>query len=231
MINYCIFENNFGVIEDISDTEDAEKRDMGKPVRRNELAIPPRLAKILINLSGVKENQTLADPFCGIGVILQEALLNGIDVIGIDRDKKAIENCSRNLKWLEKNYSIKSRYRLINNDSKTVRLSRIDAVACEPNLGKVLKKAPKKHEALQTLEHFEILLIAVLNNMKRYLNYGKIAFTAPSIQAGGSRISCNIQKIMHRTGLKLADIDVDFPLKEERDGQLVAREIYVLEKA
>jgi hypothetical protein len=37
---------------------------MQKPIRREELAISPRLAKILINLSGAKKNNLLLDPFC-----------------------------------------------------------------------------------------------------------------------------------------------------------------------
>ena len=52
-----------------------------------------RLAKILINLSEVKDEEILLDPFCGIGVILEEALLQNINVIGIDKDKKAVDRC------------------------------------------------------------------------------------------------------------------------------------------
>ncbi|MEM4330781.1 MAG: hypothetical protein QW273_02110, partial [Candidatus Pacearchaeota archaeon] len=72
------FENKkifFGLVEQTYESKEDEKRDMEKPVRRESLAISPRLAKILINLSGIKKGETLLDPFCGIGVILQEALL------------------------------------------------------------------------------------------------------------------------------------------------------------
>ncbi|MBM3234547.1 hypothetical protein FJZ19_05655, partial [Candidatus Pacearchaeota archaeon] len=48
--NYFVYEDCFGIIQSVYDTEDAEKRDMEKPVRRSKLAISPRLAKILINL-------------------------------------------------------------------------------------------------------------------------------------------------------------------------------------
>jgi tRNA G10 N-methylase Trm11 len=96
---YFVFEDNFGKIIEETDYEKIEKRDMGKPVRRNELSISPRLAKILINLSQVKEGETLLDPFCGVGTILQEALLQNIKVIGIDKDKNAVKNARLNLKW------------------------------------------------------------------------------------------------------------------------------------
>jgi tRNA G10 N-methylase Trm11 len=234
LTNYFIYEDDklhFGIMDEVYNTEEQEKRDMNKPVRREALAIPPRLAKILINLSQVKENQTLVDPFCGIGVILQEALVNGINVVGVDKDKKAIENCKKNIAWLSSKYKIKSKYKIINNDSKTVRVGRIDGIACEPNLGKLLEKSPRKDEAMKTQEYFEGLVIQVLNNLARYLRPGgKIAFTAPSIRAQGERISCNIGRIMHRTGLKMAESEIDFPIIEERDGQVVGREIYVLEQ-
>ena len=44
----------FGTIKTKCDYFAIEKRDMEKPVRREELAISPRLAKIMINLSDRK---------------------------------------------------------------------------------------------------------------------------------------------------------------------------------
>src|SRR3989339_783146 len=56
---YFVFDSKdrtyFGVIVQRSSHEDLEARDMNKPVRREELSISPRLAKIMINLSGVQE--------------------------------------------------------------------------------------------------------------------------------------------------------------------------------
>ena len=47
---YFVFENCFGRLIETVDYEKIEKRDMEKPVRREELSISPRLAKIMINL-------------------------------------------------------------------------------------------------------------------------------------------------------------------------------------
>ena len=71
-----------------------------------------RLAKILINLTGIKQNQVLLDPFCGTGTLLQEALLRNINVIGIDKEKTMINKAERNLKWLKKNYKINNYHKL-----------------------------------------------------------------------------------------------------------------------
>ena len=102
-MNYFLFSDekrgnfSFGFLEESYDSAEAEKRDMKKPYRRESLAISPRLARILINLSQTKKNEILLDPFCGIGVILGEALLKGINTIGVDIDKSATENARKNM--------------------------------------------------------------------------------------------------------------------------------------
>jgi tRNA G10 N-methylase Trm11 len=52
-----------------------QKRDLYKPRQRKIFGMPPRLAKIMINLSSCVEGKTLLDAFCGVGTVLQEALL------------------------------------------------------------------------------------------------------------------------------------------------------------
>ena len=47
-----------------------------------------KLSRVMINLIGLKENQTLCDPFCGTGTTLLEAESMGIKSIGIDFDEK-----------------------------------------------------------------------------------------------------------------------------------------------
>ena len=68
----------FGTATQSYSNTEVKNRDMNKPIRRESLAISPRLSKILINLSGAKPHDLMLDPFCGIGGILQEALLKRI---------------------------------------------------------------------------------------------------------------------------------------------------------
>jgi len=51
----------------------------------------------MINLSGLNENETLCDPFCGSGTILLEAESMGIHSIGIDFDEKMCNIAKKNL--------------------------------------------------------------------------------------------------------------------------------------
>lgn len=219
---YFVFEKNFGRIIEKYDYDAVEKRDMGKPIRRSELSISPRLAKILINLSQVQEGETLLDPFCGIGVVLQEALLQNIKVIGIDNDKNAINNARMNLKWF--NFSEKN-YKLINEDSARVGIQKVNAIATEPDLGELHKKIPTEARANEIIRKFEKMIIIVLVNLKKNVR-GKIVFTSPLIQTINKKISCDFKKISSATGLRISK---GFPINEFREDSIVGRSIVVLE--
>ncbi len=219
---YFIFEDKFGRITETANPEETEKRDMGKPVRRSELSISPRLAKILINLSQIKKNEVLLDPFCGIGVILQEALLQNIKVIGIDKDKNAISNARLNMNWFNFN---KNDYKLINEDSSKINI-KADAIATEPQLGELQKKIPSQEKTKEIISDFENLMIITLNNLKKGVK-GRIVFTAPLIQTGNKRISCDFKRISMKTRLKIAE---GFPINEFRENSIVGRSIVVVKK-
>ena len=234
-VNYFLFEGkefSFGIIQAVYNTKEEEKRDMEKPERRQELAISPRLAKILINLSQVEENEILIDPFCGIGVILQEALLQNINVLGIDINRQAVKSAEKNILWLRKNYNTIANSRLINADSRNIKLNfKAGGIACEPSLSVLLKEKPTRQEAERIINNYENLMISVLNNIKNYLKEkGKIAFTSPLIMTEKTRLGCNIIKICENTGLKPYSKNTIFPIQEFRTGQIVGREIWVLRK-
>jgi len=220
----------FGKIIEVCNYTDIEKRDMKKPFRREELSISPRLAKIMINLSQVKKGERLLDPFCGVGVILQEALIQNIKSIGIDKDENAVNGALKNLEWLK---IPKENYKLITGDSGKINIEKSDVVVTEPHFGEILRNIPSKEKTRKIISKFEDLIIKVMRNLKNSVK-GRIVFTAPSIRISRSwrkRVSCDINNILRKTGLKLAETDgVKFPISEFREGQIVGREIFVLEK-
>lgn len=226
---FFIFGNKklyFGRISEKCDYEELEKRDMSRPVRREALSISPRLAKIMINLSQVQEGGKLLDPFCGVGVILQEALMQGIEVVGIDRDKNAIEGAKKNLEFL--NFA-HQKYKLINWDSSTAKINEVNVIVTEPDFGETLKKIPTKDKAKKMLEDYENLMVKVIKNLSN-LVLGRIVFTAPFIRIGKKRLGCDMNKILERTELKIAKgKNIEFPIAEFRHNQIVGRQIFVLE--
>ncbi|MGY4884388.1 MAG: DNA methyltransferase [Nanobdellota archaeon] len=220
---YFVFDDLFGRIIQRCNYKELERRDMEKPVRREELSISPRLAKVMINLSEIKEDGTLLDGFCGIGVILMEAANMGMKVIGIDKDKEAIIGARKNMEWCR--FPSKS-YTLLNNDSTKIVVGSVDALVSEPDFGEILKRAPNRKEAEHTIKKFENLMIDVFKNMKKSVN-GKFVFTSPFIDTGRERIGADISRICEKTGMKLEE---GFPIQDFREGQIVGREIVVLKK-
>ncbi len=221
---YFVFgkkEISFGKIISTCDYVSLEKRDMEKPFRRESLAISPRLAKILINLSYVKNDEILLDPFCGVGTILSEALIRGIKVIGIDKDKNAVNGSIENLRWFKFN---SQNYELINDDSSRAKISGANVIVTEPDLGETLKKIPPRKIAEETLLRFENLIVRVINNFKGKVS-GRVVFTSPYIRIGKKRLKCNIEKIVSSTGYKMI-----YEIPEYRENQIVGRMIYVLGK-
>ena len=78
------------------------KRDQARPARDAKVGmLPPKLAQILINLCGpLKPGARVLDPFCGTGVVLQEAALMGYTPYGTDLSERMVEYSKKNLAWL-----------------------------------------------------------------------------------------------------------------------------------
>jgi tRNA G10 N-methylase Trm11 len=217
----------FGKVEQDYSYAEIKERDMKKPIRRESLAISPRLAKILINLSQVREGDLLVDPFCGVGGILQEALLKKINCYGLDKDSSAIESARKNLRWIEQRYELESTYKLTVADSRRAPNIRFDGIATEPDLGMLVRNKPSNKQAQEILKGFETLITAVLKRMNEMKKPGaKLALTMPFIRD----YSVDLNSICQKSGLKISNLEgVNFPIKEFRDEQFIGREIVVLE--
>lgn len=134
----------WGVTGAIQDYEGFARRDYSRP-RSNKLKgmIPPKLARIMINLAQVPKGGIIWDPFCGSGTILMEALTLGYSVVGSDLDPISIEETTENLYWIceeywisHKNYSVFSHdiHRALPPDIK------FHAIVTEPYLGPVAQQ-------------------------------------------------------------------------------------------
>lgn len=84
------------VIEDI-DRGLFRKRSNEKRPFSSPISMDPVLARVLVNLSGVKPGEHVLDPFCGTGGILIEAGLCGIGVHGQDVSSEMAEGTEKNL--------------------------------------------------------------------------------------------------------------------------------------
>lgn len=95
--------------------------------------IMPKLARVLVNLSAVKAEDILLDPFCGTGGILIEAGMVGATPIGMDIQAKMVRGASQNLLF----YHLKGH--LITADATDIplRVNSVDAVVTDLPYGRV----------------------------------------------------------------------------------------------
>jgi tRNA G10 N-methylase Trm11 len=165
-----------------------QKRDVGKPVQRKIFAIPPRLARIMINLAACTEGKVLLDPFCGVGTILQEALLSKAKVIGVDINRWCVEATKRNMEWLKDEYSLENaEYRVLQGDvrrlSQKMGWEQVDCIATEPDLGPALRQVPTTSYAARIVEKLEPLYYCLLEEAYKVLKKdGRLVLVSPYIK-------------------------------------------------
>ncbi|MEX1995303.1 MAG: DNA methyltransferase, partial [Candidatus Saccharimonadales bacterium] len=128
----------------VQDIEAYGARDQARPKRDARVGmLPPKLAQILINLANPQEGARILDPFCGTGVILQEALLMGYHALGTDIDKRMVEYTKQNLEWLVRQYpSTEGHVSIEIGDATNYKWPKFSAVASEVYLGRPLNGLP-----------------------------------------------------------------------------------------
>lgn len=89
----------------VQDIDAYAARDQGRPKRDARVGmLPPKLAQTIVNLATsttTPEPETIIlDPFCGTGVVLQEATLMGFGIYGTDLEQRMIDFTAKNLEWL-----------------------------------------------------------------------------------------------------------------------------------
>jgi tRNA G10 N-methylase Trm11 len=184
-----------------------QKRDIEKPIQRKIFAMPPRLARILINLSLCDQKSILLDPFCGVGSILQEGLLNKSKVIGVDINPWCIKASERNLEWLSKNYEIeKPEFRVIKGNiqelSKKIGHKKVDCVATEPDLGPALRQVPTRAYAEKIIKKLDRLYYFFLKETYKVLKKNcRCVFVTPYLKTrSGSMVTMNIDEKAKKIG-------------------------------
>jgi tRNA (guanine10-N2)-dimethyltransferase len=97
------------------------------------ISLHPKLARALVNLSLIRKDETLLDPFCGTGGMLLEAGFIGAKVVGSDIEEKMIAGCTQTLYF----YQIKS-YNLFCSDVSEIKeyVGDVDAVVTDLPYGK-----------------------------------------------------------------------------------------------
>jgi tRNA (guanine10-N2)-dimethyltransferase len=115
-----------------------ERRPRKKPFFHPS-AMPPRLARCMVNLTRVKAGDLVFDPFCGTGSMLVEAGLVGCRVLGSDVQRRMVNGAIRNI-----NYFNIEPEGVVVADARDPSFSKVDSVVTDPPYGRstiTLKRA------------------------------------------------------------------------------------------
>ncbi|MEM4598256.1 MAG: methyltransferase domain-containing protein [Candidatus Diapherotrites archaeon] len=224
------------------DPHSFKERDVSRPYIEPEVMSSIRLSRILVNLAGVRSKAKMLDPFCGIGTVLQEALLLGFEVYGIDLSRDRIQKASENLKWVERTYGVSGSWTVRQGDAK--KLSQyfpehyFDFIATEPELGPLIKKAPSDKEAEQTIKDLQKLYEKFFVEASKVLKpRGRISVVIPRIRAKSTKTyRIDIDSILQRSGFKIYNptsgcgFEAKVPVFYKEQWHKIERLIYILEK-
>ncbi|MBR3172896.1 methyltransferase domain-containing protein [Candidatus Saccharibacteria bacterium] len=213
----------------IQDIEAYARRDQKRPARDAKVGmLPPKLAQILINLCGpLKQNVTILDPFCGTGVVLQEALLMGYKAYGTDISERMIEYSKKNLEYFKFN-----NYDLEVGDAVTHKWQKkIDAVACEGYLGKPFSKIPTEMDLKKQKQECGSIILGFLKNLASQIKSDTpVVMAIPAwLREDGSYERLKILDEIEKLGYNIDNKSRE-GLVYRREGQIVARDIIILRK-
>ncbi|HVP16590.1 MAG TPA: DNA methyltransferase [candidate division Zixibacteria bacterium] len=192
----------------VHDPFEFQKRDIGRPIQRKIFGIPPRLARIMINLASCTQGKLLLDPFCGVGTILQEALLTKARVVGVDVNPWCVEASRKNLEWLKKEYALKeAEYAVLQGDSRrlTERIQQeVDCMATEPDLGPALRHVATTPYAMKIIDKLTPLYSDFLEEAHRRLKKdGRLVLVTPYIKTrSGKPVTMHIEERAVTIGFK-----------------------------
>lgn len=203
------------------------RRDYGKPVRDTKRGLlPPKLAQIMISLACGTEKtpgKTVYDPFCGSGVVLMEALLQGSNVIGSDIDQKAIDATGQNLTWLQKAKiaPTDAQIKLFQKDASMLTATDLpqkpDWIVSEVDLGDPPPATITRAYASQLIAKMDVDYNAILKKLQTIIKPGgKIVLALPVYYTREGIV--RLQSITAKAKQKFT---------YHRPGQMVGREIMV----
>jgi tRNA G10 N-methylase Trm11 len=191
----------------------------------------------------------LLDPFCGTGVVLQEAELMGFSVYGTDIEPRMVEYTGANLEWLESKYHMDSATNAQNdsagseNDNVNVKLevgdatnhtwtAPIDIVATETYLGQPYTTAPNPEKLQQNIATCNTIVSKFLTNLAPQITPDTgLCVAVPRWFLNKQTYRLPLTRQLAELGYEqISYSDNQVPIIYHREDQIVGRELLVLRK-
>lgn len=230
-----------GVTAYVPNVVEFRARSNERPVVSSQISISSRLAKVLFNLGGLSTGGTMLDPFCGSGTILSEAIVAGVNCIGIDKNPIRIENTKRNLEWISSTSkgNLGSYYLKVGDAANLESLlggkAPVDAVVTEPILLPRINYTPRLEKARRMIRNASRLYSESLYSIAAVVRSGgRVVVVAPSLRTSEKRdVSVDLQDL-EEIGLRAfhpPKFSLEYPVRIGHENtKWIRRLIYVFER-
>lgn len=226
---FIIMDNQLLQTVWVFDVEDWIKKDRQLPFANAHAGLlPPKVARVLINLSKVKpsKGKTLLDPFCGSGRVLIEGVQLGFNVIGSDILAEQVSQSQANIKYL----GMEDNAKVFQSDAakleNLIEKNSIDLIVTEPFLGKPNPRSDRVPDIVKGLK--KLYLGALKSWLQLLKNDGVIVMIFPQISDGKRTYkTSSAVDDPHLLGYNLELRDLIY----SRPDATVKREIVILKKS
>lgn len=232
----------YGKTLEIQDLEGFVGRDIKRPESNLQMGtLPPKLARIMVNLTGLK-NGVIWDPFCGSGTLLMEAAVLGFDFLASDIDPRAVIDTENNIKWLlgegqitENTYYSAFQFDILKPDQGIVNKLKhtdIDAIVCEPYMGPPQTRILSVEYANKLLEDVKQLYRKLFELIDEKLQKRgiKVVMILPSYKTDKGWRTFGIRELVGKRWIVKNTTLVQEDLKWMRKNSIITRNIFILER-
>lgn len=218
----------------VQDIDAYAARDQARPKRDARVGmLPPKLAQIIINLANPPEGGKVLDPFCGTGVIAQEALIMKFDALGSDIDERMVEYAWANMDWLCHHFPVNGTavgFRV--GDATSYQWTEgFDAIACETYLGRPFSATPKPAVLKEVMQDVDTIHRKFLKNVATQTRPGfRMCIAVPAWKTGrGFQHLKTLDSLEELGYTRVSFVHAGAEdLIYHREGQIVGRELVTL---
>lgn len=207
--------------------------------------LPPKLARMMVNmatgalsdsLETASPAQLILDPFCGTGVVLQEAALLGYNVYGTDLSEKMVDYSTKNLDWLSEKYRIPSSVTIEHGDAMTHSWNPTPAaVVAETYLGQPFSAPPSPAKLVEVRGNCNHIITQFLKNIVSQLPSGTPLCLAVPAWRDSAGLFTHLPFISQLDSLGYQRVSLKHVRHEQllyyRETQVVARELLLLKRS
>lgn len=225
----------------VQDIDSYTLRDRGRPKRDARVGmLPPKLAQIITNLAvadvAPSASTFVLDPFCGTGVLLQEAMLMGYSATGTDLEPRMISYSRDNLDWFTAEFGMRNRaYDLLAADAMKHQWQQpLGIVATETYLGRPFTEVPDREIFEKTVSEVNLILKKFLRNIHGQLEPDvRLCLAVPAWQMSPDKFR-HLPLVDQIDDLGYNRIRLEHVRDDQlvyyREDQIVARELLILKR-